>query len=146
MPPRRLGSLQESPRRPHYVFRCHFGSRAASGSRQPPAASLSEEAGTLGDPRPAAGREMADLQNILEEFKAFDKTGDGLISREEFTSLLHHLDKGAWPVEDVDALLDSSNLARGSQKVPYVELFMWLFNSQSEDTFNNIVILTDSYK
>ncbi|CAK0831570.1 unnamed protein product [Prorocentrum cordatum] len=84
--------------------------------------------------------------SILEEFKAFDKTGDGLISREEFTSLLHHLDKGAWPVEDVDALLDSSNLARGSQKVPYVELFMWLFNSQSEDTFNNIVILTDSYK
>ncbi|CAK0822086.1 unnamed protein product [Prorocentrum cordatum] len=89
---------------------------------------------------------MADLQNILEEFKAFDKTGDGLISREEFTSLLHHLDKGAWPAEDVDALLDSSHLARGSQKVPYVELFTWFFSSQSEDTFNNIVILTDSYK
>jgi len=89
---------------------------------------------------------MADLQSILEEFKAFDKTGDGLITREEFTSLLQHLDQGGWPIEDVDALLDAANMGRGTQKVPYVELFMWLFNSQSDDTFNNIVILTDSYK
>jgi nicotinamide phosphoribosyltransferase len=49
-------------------------------------------------------------------------------------------------VEDVDALLDASNLSSGTQKVPYVELFTWLFNSQSDDVFNNIVILTDSYK
>jgi nicotinamide phosphoribosyltransferase len=89
---------------------------------------------------------MADLQAILEEFKAFDKTGDGQISRAEFHALLQTLDKGAWPSQDVDALLDASDIGKGTQKLPYVEFLNWLFNAGSDDTFNNIMILSDSYK
>jgi len=90
---------------------------------------------------------MASHYAILNEFKAYDKAGKGSISRKELTSLLRKLDTEAWPEQDVETLLAAARIGPDAD-IHYEAFLSWLFNGQAPDMdlFNNIVMLTDSYK
>jgi len=69
---------------------------------------------------------------ILKAFQAFDKNGDGTVSREELTALLQTLDKKAWTERKITALLRAVDKDHNG-KIDYDEFVRWMMATASTD-------------
>lgn len=66
-----------------------------------------------------------DAQSILEVFWWFDKSGDGVISRQELRRVLKALNPTAWDDKSVEVLLEAAD-TQGDGVIRYKEFVNWL--------------------
>jgi len=76
------------------------------------------------------------MDSVLEQFRRFDKNGDGIITKAELRRVMQELDAKVWTEKHLSQLVRAVD-KNGDGKIQFEEFVSWLYNAPEDQVQTN---------